>query len=289
MTNALMLRGQTLPVPLGNMESYVHAIHAIPVLETGEERELAERLKHQGDLEAARQLILHNLRFVVKVARGYSGYGLPLGDLVQEGNVGLMKAVKRFDPDMNVRLISFAVHWIRAEIHEFILRNWKIVKVATTKAQRKLFFNLRSSKKRLGWLNQEEAQSMAADLGVSTAEVLEMEKRMSAHDVAFDLSVDQDDDDTSNFSPSQYLTAESADPAERLEAEEWDTYTRGRFQNAMAGLDARSRDILASRWLAEEKATLHELAEKYSVSAERIRQLENAAVNKLRLAVVEAA
>jgi RNA polymerase sigma-32 factor len=289
MTNALMLRSQTLPVPLGNLESYVHAIHAIPVLATGEERELAERLKHHGDLEAARQLILHNLRFVVKVARGYSGYGLPLGDLVQEGNVGLMKAVKRFDPDMNVRLISFAVHWIRAEIHEFILRNWKIVKVATTKAQRKLFFNLRSSKKRLGWLNQEEAQSMAADLGVSTAEVLEMEKRMSAHDVAFDLSVDQDDDDTSNFSPSQYLTAESADPAERLEAEEWDTYTRERFQNAMAGLDARSRDILASRWLAEEKATLHELAEKYSVSAERIRQLENAAVNKLRLAVVEAA
>ncbi len=289
MTNALMLRGQTLPVPLGNLESYVHAIHAIPVLETEEERSLAERLKYQGDLEAARQLILHNLRFVVKVARGYSGYGLPLGDLVQEGNVGLMKAVKRFDPDMNVRLISFAVHWIRAEIHEFILRNWKIVKVATTKAQRKLFFNLRSSKKRLGWLNQEEAQSMAADLGVSTAEVLEMEKRMSAHDVAFDLSVDQDDDDTSNFSPSQYLTAEAADPAERLEAEEWDAYTRSRFQNAMANLDERSRDILASRWLVEEKATLHELADKYGVSAERIRQLENAAVNKLRLAVVEAA
>ncbi|OQX04669.1 MAG: RNA polymerase factor sigma-32 [Thiothrix lacustris] len=284
-----MLRGQTLPVPLGNLESYVHAIHAIPVLETEEERSLAERLKYQGDLEAARQLILHNLRFVVKVARGYSGYGLPLGDLVQEGNVGLMKAVKRFDPDMNVRLISFAVHWIRAEIHEFILRNWKIVKVATTKAQRKLFFNLRSSKKRLGWLNQEEAQSMAADLGVSTAEVLEMEKRMSAHDVAFDLSVDQDDDDTSNFSPSQYLTAEAADPAERLEAEEWDAYTRSRFQNAMANLDERSRDILASRWLVEEKATLHELADKYGVSAERIRQLENAAVNKLRLAVVEAA
>ena len=289
MTNALTLRGQTLPVPVGNLESYIHAIHAIPVLNTEEERGLAERLKYASDLEAARQLILHNLRFVVKVARGYSGYGLPLGDLVQEGNVGLMKAVKRFDPEMNVRLISFAVHWIRAEIHEFILRNWKIVKVATTKAQRKLFFNLRSSKKRLGWLNQEEAQSMAHDLGVSTAEVLEMEKRMSAHDVAFDLSVDQDDDDTSNFSPSQYLTAESADPAERLEAEEWDTYTRERFQDAMANLDVRSRDILASRWLAEEKATLHELAEKYSVSAERIRQLENAAINKLRLAVVEVA
>ncbi|MGB5599204.1 RNA polymerase sigma factor RpoH [Thiothrix litoralis] len=289
MTNALMLRGQTLPVPVGNLESYIHAIHAIPVLDTEEERGLADRLKYASDLEAARQLILHNLRFVVKVARGYSGYGLPLGDLVQEGNVGLMKAVKRFDPEMNVRLISFAVHWIRAEIHEFILRNWKIVKVATTKAQRKLFFNLRSSKKRLGWLNHEEAESMASDLGVSTAEVLEMEKRMSAHDVAFDLGVDQDDDDASSFSPSQYLAAESADPSERLEAEEWDTYTRERFQDAMEGLDARSRDILASRWLAEEKATLHELADKYSVSAERIRQLENAAINKLRLAVAETA
>lgn len=289
MTNALMLRGRTLPVPVGNLESYIHAIHSIPVLEADEERELADRLKYQGDLEAARQLILHNLRFVVKVARGYSGYGLPLGDLVQEGNVGLMKAVKRFEPEMNVRLISFAVHWIRAEIHEFILRNWKIVKVATTKAQRKLFFNLRSSKQRLGWLNHEEAKSMADDLGVTTAEVLEMEKRLSAHDVAFDLGVDQDDEDSSSFAPSQYLAAESADPAEMLEAEEWDTYTRERFQNAMANLDARSRDILASRWLVEEKATLHELADKYKVSTERIRQLENAAVNKLRLAVVGAA
>ena len=287
MTNALMLRGQTLPVPVGNLESYIHAIHAIPVLEAEEERDLAERLKYAGDLEAARQLILHNLRFVVKVARGYSGYGLPLGDLVQEGNVGLMKAVKRFDPGMNVRLISFAVHWIKAEIHEFILRNWKIVKVATTKAQRKLFFNLRSSKQRLGWLNQEEAASMAADLGVSTAEVLEMEKRLSAHDVAFDLGVDQDDEDNTSFSPSQYLAAESADPAETLEAEEWDTYTRERFHGALASLDARSQDILASRWLVEDKATLQELAEKYSVSAERIRQLENAAVSKLRLAVLE--
>lgn len=289
MTNALMLRGQTLPVPVGNLESYIHAIHSIPVLEAEEERELADRLKYAGDLEAARQLILHNLRFVVKVARGYSGYGLPLGDLVQEGNVGLMKAVKRFEPDMNVRLISFAVHWIRAEIHEFILRNWKIVKVATTKAQRKLFFNLRSSKQRLGWLNHEEAQSMADDLGVTTAEVLEMEKRLSAHDVAFDLGVDQDDEDTASFSPSQYLAADDADPAKKLEAEEWDTYTRERFQNAMASLDARSQDILASRWLVENKATLHELAEKYSVSAERIRQLENAAINKLRQGVMEAA
>ena len=220
MTHALMLRGQTLPVPVGNLESYIHAIHAIPVLDVEQERGLAERLKYHDDLEAARQLILHNLRFVVKVARGYNGYGLPLGDLVQEGNVGLMKAVKRFDPEMNVRLISFAVHWIRAEIHEFILRNWKIVKIATTKAQRKLFFNLRSSKQRMGWLNHEEAQSMANDLGVTTAEVLEMEKRLSASDVSFDLSADHDDDDSASFSPSQYLAAESADPSERLEAEE---------------------------------------------------------------------
>jgi RNA polymerase sigma-32 factor len=289
MTHALMLRGQTLPVPVGNLESYIHAIHAIPVLDVEQERGLAERLKYHDDLEAARQLILHNLRFVVKVARGYNGYGLPLGDLVQEGNVGLMKAVKRFDPEMNVRLISFAVHWIRAEIHEFILRNWKIVKIATTKAQRKLFFNLRSSKQRMGWLNHEEAQSMANDLGVTTAEVLEMEKRLSASDVSFDLSADHDDDDSASFSPSQYLAAESADPSERLEAEEWDSFTRERLQTALKGLDARSQDILASRWLVEEKATLHELAAKYNVSAERIRQLENAAVSKLRLAVVDAA
>ncbi|MGL4184827.1 MAG: RNA polymerase factor sigma-32, partial [Thiotrichaceae bacterium] len=202
MTNALVLKGQMLPVPVGNLESYIHAIHAIPVLNADEEKQLAQRLKLQEDLEAARQLILHNLRFVVKVARGYNGYGLPLGDLVQEGNVGLMKAVKRFDPDMNVRLISFAVHWIRAEIHEFILRNWKIVKVATTKAQRKLFFNLRSSKQRLGWLSNEEAKSMADELGVTTAEVYEMEKRLSANDVTFDLSPDQDDDEGA-FAPSQ--------------------------------------------------------------------------------------
>lgn len=288
MTNALMLKGQTLPMAVGNLESYIHAIHSIPVLGAEEERDLAVSLKYEGDLEAARQLILHNLRFVVKVARGYNGYGLPLGDLVQEGNVGLMKAVKRFDPDMNVRLISFAVHWIRAEIHEFILRNWKIVKVATTKAQRKLFFNLRSSKTRLGWLNHDEACAMANDLGVTTAEVLEMEKRLSAQDVAFDLSADHDEDDAA-FSPSHYLAAESADPAEILEAQEWDAHTRGRFKRAMETLDARSQDILASRWLVETKATLQELADKYSVSAERIRQLENVAVGKLRSTMLEAA
>ncbi|MFZ1387547.1 MAG: RNA polymerase sigma factor RpoH [Thiolinea sp.] len=286
MTQALTLRGQTLPSPVGSLESYIHAIHAIPVLEAEEERELATSLRRDDNLEAARQLILHNLRFVVKVARGYNGYGLPLSDLVQEGNVGLMKAVKRFDPEMNVRLISFAVHWIRAEIHEFILRNWKIVKVATTKAQRKLFFNLRSSKARLGWLSNAQAQEVADDLGVSKADVLEMEQRLGSQDVSFDLSNDQDDDERS-YSPSQYLAAESADPADTLEAEEWETYTHGRFETALESLDARSKDILASRWLVEDKATLQELADKYGVSAERIRQLENVAVKKLRAAVGE--
>lgn len=286
MANALMVRGQTLPVPVGNLESYIHAIHAIPVLKAEEERDLAHRLREDNDLESAKQLILHNLRFVVKVARGYNGYGLPLSDLVQEGNVGLMKAVKRFDPTMNVRLISFAVHWIRAEIHEFILRNWKIVKVATTKAQRKLFFNLRSSKSRLGWVSNEQAQEIADDLGVSKADVLEMEKRLGAHDVSFDLSTDSDDDDQA-FSPSQYLATDVADPADTLEAEQWEEYTRDRFHGALAQLDERSQDILASRWLVEKKATLQDLATKYGVSAERIRQLENAAVKKLKLAVME--
>lgn len=287
MTNALMVRGQTLPVPVGNLESYIHAIHAIPVLEAEEERGLAERLRHDNDLESARQLILHNLRFVVKVARGYNGYGLPLSDLVQEGNVGLMKAVKRFDPGMNVRLISFAVHWIRAEIHEFILRNWKIVKVATTKAQRKLFFNLRSSKSRLGWLSNDQAQEVADDLGVSKADVLEMEKRLGAQDVSFDLPVNHDDDERA-YSPSQYLATDVSDPADTLEAEQWETYTRERFHEALGDLDERSQDILASRWLVEKKATLQDLANKYGVSAERIRQLENAAVKKLKAAVADA-
>jgi RNA polymerase sigma-32 factor len=281
-----MVRGKTLPVPVGNLESYIHAIHAIPVLKVEEERSLAERLREDGDLESARQLILHNLRFVVKVARGYNGYGLPLSDLVQEGNVGLMKAVKRFDPGMNVRLISFAVHWIRAEIHEYILRNWKIVKVATTKAQRKLFFNLRSSKSRLGWLSNAQAEEVANDLGVSKADVLEMEKRLGAQDVAFDLPGGYEDDDHA-YSPSQYLEADVADPADNLEDEQWQAYTRERFHTALADLDERSQDILKSRWLVEQKATLQDLADKYGVSAERIRQLENAAVKKLKVAVSE--
>jgi len=286
MTNALTLRGQGMPVPVGNLESYIHAIHSIPVLTVEEERELADDLFYNESLESARQLILHNLRFVVKVARGYNGYGLPLSDLVQEGNVGLMKAVKRFDPGMNVRLISFAVHWIRAEIHEYILRNWKIVKVATTKAQRKLFFNLRSSKARLGWLSNDQVEEVAQDLGVTKADVLEMEQRLGSQDVSFDLSVDHDDDEAA-FSPSQYLAAEAADPADTLENAEWEDHTRHRFQEALGDLDERSRDILTSRWLGEEKATLQDLAQRYSVSAERIRQLENAAVKKLKLAVLD--
>ena len=287
MTNALMVRGQTLPAPVGNLESYIHAIHAVPVLESDEERRLAESLREDNDLESARRLILHNLRFVVKVARGYNGYGLPLSDLIQEGNVGLMKAVKRFDPGMNVRLISFAVHWIRAEIHEFILRNWKIVKVATTKAQRKLFFNLRSSKSRLGWLSNEQAQEVADDLGVSKSDVLEMEKRLGVQDVSFDLPVTAENEEYA-YSPSQYLTADVADPAETLEAEEWEAYTRQRFHSALESLDERSQDILASRWLSEKKATLQDLAAKYDVSAERIRQLEQNAMKKLKQALLAA-
>lgn len=281
-----MVRGKTLPVPVGNLESYIHAIHAIPVLKVEEERGLAERLREDDDLESARQLILHNLRFVVKVARGYNGYGLPLSDLIQEGNVGLMKAVKRFDPTMNVRLISFAVHWIRAEIHEYILRNWKIVKIATTKAQRKLFFNLRSSKSRLGWLSNAQAEEVANDLGVSKTDVLEMEKRLGANDVAFDLPNGYEDDDHA-YSPSQYLVTDVADPADTLEEEQWQAYTRERFHGALAELDERSQDILKSRWLTEQKATLQDLADKYGISAERIRQLENAAVKKLKVAVSE--
>lgn len=281
MGKALMLQNHTLAVPGADLDNYIHAVHEIPVLTAEEEKQLANRLNKNNDLEAARSLVMHNLRFVIKVARGYSGYGLPIGDLVQEGNVGLMKAIKRFDPTMNVRLISFAVHWIRAEIHEFILRNWKIVKVATTKAQRKLFFNLRSGKKRLGWLNDKQVHEVANDLGVKTKDVLEMEKRMSGVDVSFDLSPGQDEDDSA-YSPSQYLVNSEADPAETLEAQDWENHTQERFHNALSTLDDRSKDIIASRWLAETKATLQDLATKYSISAERVRQLENAAINKIK-------
>lgn len=289
MAKSLALSHTGISVSAGSLESYVQSVHELPVLSVEEEKGYAVRLVEQGDLEAARKLVMHNLRFVIKVARGYSGYGLPLADLIQEGNVGLMKAVKRFDPDVNVRLVSFAVHWIRAEIHEFILRNWKVVKVATTKAQRKLFFNLRSSKKRLGWLNSAEVNDIATDLGVTSKDVMEMEKRMSGQDISFDLSPGQEDDDNA-YTPSQYLlSTESQDPAEMLEAQDWEEHTQNRFNMALAELDDRSKDILSSRWLEDNKSTLQDLADKYGVSAERIRQLEFAAINKLKSGVQLAA
>jgi len=282
MSKSLALSSTALSVSAGSLESYVQSVHEVPVLSVEDERAYATRLVEKEDLDAARILVMHNLRFVIKVARGYSGYGLPLADLIQEGNIGLMKAVKRFDPTVNVRLVSFAVHWIRAEMHEFILRNWKVVKVATTKAQRKLFFNLRSSKKRLGWLNVAEADAIATDLGVSTKDVMEMEKRMSGIDIAFDLAPGQEDDDRA-YAPSQYLLpSENQDPADLLEAQDWEDHTQAQFNGALAELDDRSKDILASRWLSDKKATLQDLADKYGVSAERIRQLESSAIKKLK-------
>jgi RNA polymerase sigma-32 factor len=268
-------------IPGGNIAAYVNSVSAISVLSAEQERELAERLYHHNDLDAARDLVLSHLRFVVHIARSYSGYGLPLADIVQEGNVGLMKAVKRFDPSKGVRLISFAVHWIKAEIHEYVLRNWRIVKVATTKAQRKLFFNLRGSKKRLGWLNNEEAAAVAADLGVEINQVREMEQRLSARDASFDLSVDEDED-SGYLVPAQYLEDHSGDPARQLEQADWEDVHYGRLNAAVATLDARSRDIIQQRWLSDEKVTLHDLAAKYAVSAERIRQLEQSAMKKVR-------
>jgi RNA polymerase sigma-32 factor len=253
------------------------------VLARESEHELAVRYRNEGDLGAARTLVLSHLRFVVHIARGYAGYGLPLGDLVQEGNVGLMKAVKRFDPDMGVRLVSFAVHWIRAEIHEYVLRNWRLVKVATTKSQRKLFFNLRKLKKNLAWLSADETAAVARDLGVTTAEVTEMEQRLSARDLSFDPTPESEEDETS-YSPASYLPAPDADPAVQIENAEWEGDSHDRLRNALQTLDARSRDIVVSRWMAadEGKATLHDLAAKYKVSAERVRQLEANAIKKLR-------
>ena len=268
--------------PLGSLEAYTAAVAAIPMLSAEDERALARRLRDHEDLDAARTLVLAHLRFVVHVARGYQGYGLPLGDLVQEGNVGLMKAVKRYDPEFGVRLVSFAVHWIRAEMHEYIIRNWRIVKVATTKAQRKLFFNLRSQKKRLGWLNRDEIDAVAADLKVSAAEVLEMEQRLAAHDMAFDAPTDADDDSPEAYSPSAWLVDDSADPAKLLETDDWDSRASNALHAGLATLDARSQEILRRRFLTEEKATLHELAAEFGVSAERIRQIEANAFTKLR-------
>jgi RNA polymerase sigma-32 factor len=271
---------QALAGPLGSLDAYLERVSRIPVLSREEERAFAERFRSGGDLDAARQLVLSHLRFVVHIARGYSGYGLPIGDLIQEGNVGLMKAVKRFDPTLNVRLVSFAVHWIRAEIHEYVLRNWRLVKIATTKAQRKLFFNLRRLKKNLTWLSAEETAAVARDLGVTVAEVTEMEKRLAARDLSFDPAPDADDEEA--YSPAAYLPAPDADPAARVEEAESSDDSTDRLQGALRRLDERSRDIVQRRWIAEDKATLHQLADKYGVSAERIRQIESSALGKLR-------
>jgi len=272
-----------LAVPTGSLESYIQAVNTVPALTAEEEKALAIRYHQDNDLDAARQLILSQLRYVVFIARGYSGYGLSQADLIQEGNIGLMKAVKRFDPEVGVRLISFAVHWIKAEMHEFILRNWRIVKVATTKAQRKLFFNLRNSKKRLGWFNRDEVEAVAETLGVSPEVVVEMESRMSGQDVAFDLS--DDDDDRPSSAPASYLQDDSYDPARMLENADSEHHMLENLSSAMEELDERSQDILKQRWLSEEKQTLHELAAKYEVSAERIRQLEKNAMNKIKTAM----
>ena len=284
MNQALVTRNQSLalPLPTGNLDQYIQAAFSVPVLSAEEEYNLAVRLQRDNDLDAAKQLVMSHLRFVVRIARGYNGYGLALGDLIQEGNIGLMKAVKRFDPEVGVRLVSFAVHWVRAEMHEFILRNWRIVKVATTKAQRKLFFNLRSSKKRLGWLNREEVDAVAEDLGVKPETVLEMESRLSGQDVCFDPLVNDDDEDGAYFAPAAYLTDEGNDPAHTVEQHDWQTRSNSNLLAALAGLDERSRAILLARWLDEEKATLHQLAKRFGVSAERIRQLEKNAMRKLQ-------
>ena len=267
----------------GSIESYVSHVTSIDMLSPEEERELAFKLYQDEDLSAARKLIMSHLRFVVHIARSYSGYGLPQADLIQEGNIGLMKAVKRFNPEVGVRLVSFAVHWIKAEIHEFVLKNWRIVKVATTKAQRKLFFNLRKSKSRLGWFTQDEVQNVAETLGVSTKEVLEMESRMSNYDMAFDLGNDDDDSEGASYSPSLYLESNNSDVAENVANEQWEKSTNQRLMSAIKTLDDRSQDILRSRWLDEDnKTTLQELADKYSVSAERVRQLEKNAMKKIQ-------
>ncbi len=283
MSNALAL---PIDLSVGTFDSYLNAIGQMPKLTPEQEHELALRYRDQGDVEAARQLVMSNLRFVAHVARGYSGYGLPLPDIIQEGNIGLMKAVKRFDPDVGVRLVSFAVHWIKAEIHEYVIKNWRIVKVATTKAQRKLFFNLRKSKKDLGWLSKNEAEAIAENLGVELKTVYEMEKRMDGHDMAFDMPVDDGSEDTNYSSPSTYLDQAHADPAMLLEQSDWKGYEEQLLSDALSNLDERSLDILQSRWLSDKKATLHELAARYNVSAERIRQLEKNAMKKLKAAVV---
>ena len=280
MSTALQLQATTT-LPVGNLAAYRQAVFSLPMLSAEKERELAERYRNERDLDAAWELVTAHLRFVVRIARGYDGYGLAQADLIQEGNVGLMKAVKRFDPNVGVRLVSFAVHWVRAEIHEFILRNWRIVKVATTKAQRKLFFNLRSMRKRLGWMSRTEVEDIAADLGVEPRVVMEMEQRLSAHDASYDPLVDHDPEND-RPSPSGYLQDLRFEPAARVEDDDWEVYSEARLAEALEALDDRSRSIIVRRWLTERKMTLQELADEYGVSAERIRQLEKNALDRLR-------
>lgn len=275
-----------LSVSTANVDSYIASAYQIPVLDAEQEHALAIRLHEDNDLDAARTLILHHLRFVVQVARGYNGYGLPIADLIQEGNVGLMKAVKKFDPHKGVRLVSFAVHWVRAEIHEYVLRNWRIVKIATTKAQRKLFFNLRSKKKRLAWLNQAEVENVAEQLGVKTTDVLEMEKRLSSPDMGFDLPDHANEEDSAaSYAPATYLSEDTETPEIIAEENDWQEHQNSQLKLALQELDERSHDIIAKRWLAEKKTTLQDLAKVYDISAERVRQLENNAIKKLKTAI----
>ena len=277
-------------MPIGSLDAYIHRVNQIPMLTAEEEFDCATRFQNEGDLESARRLVLAHLRYVVRVAKGYLGYGLPLGDLIQEGNIGLMKAVKRFDPSIGVRLVSFAVHWIRSEIHEFVIQNWRIVKIATTKAQRKLFFNMRQMKKRLGWFSAEEVDAVAQDLGVTREDVLVMEQRLNAMDAPYDASDSDDDEQSSKAAPARFLHDEGSDPAQLLEEEDTNTQSNEKLHLALEKLDARSRDILQQRWLGDDKAvTLHTLAAQYGVSAERVRQLEKNAMKKLRESMESAA
>lgn len=279
----MSLQLQLASIPVGSLDAYIQGVNQISMLTAEEEYDCAQRFRNEGDLEAARQLVLAHLRYVVRVARGYLGYGLPLSDLIQEGNIGLMKAVKRFDPSMGVRLVSFAVHWIKSEIHEYVLQNWRIVKVATTKAQRKLFFNMRRMKERLGWFTPEEVDAVAKDLGVSREDVLVMEQRLNAVDASYDIDDSDDETSFSKMNPARYLHDANSDPAHLFEQEDSSTQTHEKLHLAIEQLDDRSQDILQQRWLAGDKAiTLHALAEKYQVSAERVRQLEKNAMKKLR-------
>ena len=275
------LQPMDVSAPGQNLEAYLSSVQNIAILTPEEEKRLAEDLYYRNDLEAARQLVMAHLRFVVHIARGYSGYGLPQADLIQEGNVGLMKAVRKFNPEVGVRLISFAVHWIKSEMHEYIIKNWKIVKVATTKAQRKLFFNLRSQKKELNWLSDDEIKTISDELGVDEKSIKEMESRLSSKDMSFDPPSEANDDEAS-FSPSGFLADESKDPAELIEREDSEEYSHELLHEAMSALDPRSKEILIDRWLQDQKLTLHELADKYGVSAERIRQIEKAAMEKVK-------